>query len=540
MKKIFLLLVVTVSFFITCKGGKVKEPLKRDTTINVTNAFSDLFLDSIALEKFITQNQLEENKASRLRDFYNSRNYQFAWFTEDGLAEHTRAFWNLHNNFINYSKDSSFIDKGLHSRMDVLINDDSAARKNKEIADVEISLTKHFFEYAHLAYTGKVDPAELQWHIPRKKVDAVQLLDSLISTKGRDLEKWEPISQGYKQLKKELLRFYDIEKKGGWKTVSFGKKTSYKTGDTALVIRHVKERLRVAGDFNSADTSKKFTKELEGAVKQAEARFGLKADGVLDASLIKSLNVPVEERIQQMLINMERMRWMPKEPEKNRIVVNIPAFKLFVYEDAQKVFDMDIVVGKAANQTVVFNNQLKHIVFSPYWNVPESIVKNEILPAMRRNPGYLSRNNMEKTGTTNGLPVIRQRPGGNNSLGRVKFLFPNSFNIYFHDTPAKSLFNRESRAFSHGCIRLSEPKKLAEYLLRNNNDWTSERIDKAMQSTKEQWVGLPQTIPVTIAYFTAWIDNEGLLNFREDIYGHDKKLAARMFQHNNHTVNIAR
>jgi murein L,D-transpeptidase YcbB/YkuD len=539
MKKYCLLLFVTLSFFITCKGGKVKEPLKRDTTINITNAFSNLFLDSVVLEKYINENKLEENKASQLRDFYNSRNYQFAWFTEDGLAEHARAFWNLHNNFINYSKDSSFVDKGLHTEMDVLINEDSAATKNKAIVDVELRLTRHFFEYAHFAYAGKVDPAELQWHIPRKKVDAVQLLDSLIATKGRDLEKWEPVSVGYKQLKKELLRFYDIEKKGGWKVISLGGKTSYKIGDTTLAIRRVKERLRLAGDFNSADSSKKFTKELEGAVKQAESRFGFKSDGIIDASLIKALNVPVEERIQQMLINMERMRWMPKEPEKNRIFVNIPAFKLIVYEDAQKIFDMDVVVGKAANQTVVFNNQLKHIVFSPYWNVPESIVKNEILPAMRRNSAYLSRNNMEQTGTANGLPVIRQRPGGRNSLGRVKFLFPNSFNIYFHDTPAKSLFNRESRAFSHGCIRLAEPKKMAEYLLRNNKDWTSERIDKAMQSSKEQWVGLSQTVPVTIAYFTAWINNEGLLNFRDDIYGHDKKLAARMFQHNNHTVTIS-
>lgn len=529
MAKFFLSLIL-LPLFLTCKGGKVKEPLQRDTTITVANAFTGLFLDSLLVNDFISSQALTTDDATRFKNFYNRRNYQFAWFTEDGLAEHTRAFWNLHNNFVNYTADSSFVDKELHRQMQMLVSTDSFAIDKSLIAKVELQLTQHFFEYAHHAYTGKVDPEELEWHIPRKKVDAVELLDSLIASKGRDLETWEPVSAGYQSLKKALLSFYDIEKKGGWKPISLGKKPSYKAGDSAIAIKHLKQRLRFAGDYKSSDTSLKFTRALTEAVKQAESRFGFKPDGVVDASLVKALNVPVKDRIQQLLINMERMRWMPKQADSSRIFVNIPAFNLLVYDSGKKVMEIGIVVGKAANQTVVFNNQLKYVVFSPYWNVPESIVKNEILPAMRRNGNYLSRNNMEQTGTSNGLPIIRQRPGGNNSLGRVKFIFPNSYNIYFHDTPAKSLFNRESRAFSHGCIRLSEPKKLATYLLRNQKEWTTEKIDQAMNSPKEVWVTLPKTIPVVISYFTAWVNSEGLLNFREDIYGHDKKMAERLFE----------
>ncbi|MDP9229610.1 MAG: L,D-transpeptidase family protein, partial [Bacteroidota bacterium] len=164
-----------------------------------------------------------------------------------------------------------------------------------------------------------------------------------------------------------------------------------------------------------------------------------------------------------------------------------------------------------------------------YWNIPESIVKNEILPAMERNPNYLASQNMEITGNEEGLPVIRQLPGAKNALGRVKFLFPNSFNIYFHDTPSKSLFSKDKRAFSHGCIRLSDPVKMANYLLQNNPAWTPEKIEEAMNSDEEKYVKIKDPIPVFISYYTAWVDESGKLNFREDIYGHDKKIAAKMF-----------
>lgn len=190
---------------------------------------------------------------------------------------------------------------------------------------------------------------------------------------------------------------------------------------------------------------------------------------------------------------------------------------------------MDVVVGKEGHNTMMFTGDLNQIVFSPYWNIPSSIVENEILPAIENNPDYLARNNMEIVKENGDMPTIRQLPGPGNSLGKVKFLFPNSFNIYFHDTPAKSLFNREKRAFSHGCIRLREPEKLANYLLRNNTEWTPQRISAAMNSGEEKYVKLKDPVPVFISYYTAWVDEQGRMNFREDIYEHDQKIKNSMF-----------
>jgi murein L,D-transpeptidase YcbB/YkuD len=198
-------------------------------------------------------------------------------------------------------------------------------------------------------------------------------------------------------------------------------------------------------------------------------------------------------------------------------------------EGKNKVFDMNVVVGKEGHSTTMFTGDLNQVVFSPYWNVPESIVKNEILPAINRNPGYLENQNMEITNSGGDLPEIRQKPGPKNSLGKVKFLFPNSFNIYFHDTPAKSLFNQDKRAYSHGCIRLSDPPKLANYLLRNQSEWTPQAIDEAMNAGEEKTVRLKKSVPVVITYYTAWVDEGGQVNFREDIYGHDAALAKKVF-----------
>jgi len=242
------------------------------------------------------------------------------------------------------------------------------------------------------------------------------------------------------------------------------------------------------------------------------------------------MNIPAVQRVEQILMNMDRMRWLTtNEATGNLIVVNIPEFVLHLYNGKQKVFDMDVVVGKEGHNTMMFNGDMNQIVFCPYWNVPQSIVSHEILPAMEKHPGYLEKENMEITGNEDGLPVIRQRPGEKNALGRVKFLFPNSFNIYFHDTPAKSLFQKDKRAYSHGCIRLKEPEKLANYVLRNQPEWTPEKIEEAMNSGDERFVKIKDPIPVLITYYTAWVDDNGQLNFREDIYGHDTNLAGKMF-----------
>lgn len=529
MKKWLLLLWIVPIAFMACNRKKIPK-VERDISITPKNAVTRLELDSLQMERYISGQQLGDSAAQYLRNFYNSRNFQFAWIGEKGLTEQARVFYTLNKDYVNDFRDSTMLDSTLHEKMELLMKQDTVFKKaDSSLAGLELQLTRHFFNYVANAYAGKVDPEVLQWHIPRKKLSATALLDSLMASKNTKIDDWEPVNQQYKLLKKELLRYYTLQKKGDWEKISLGKQKRYKTGDTGLTVRMVRQRFIELGDTLLKDSIPELDETLKTAVKQAQQQFGYRATGNIDAALIKELNVPVQERIEKLLINMERMRWMPAMPAGRRVLVNIPDYQLHVFEDKEIALSMGIVVGKAANKTVIFSNKLRNIVFSPYWNIPASIVRSEVLPAMRRNRNYLRNKNMEQTGTSNGLPQIRQKPGDNNSLGRVKFLFPNSYDIYFHDTPAKSLFAEEKRAFSHGCIRLAQPAKLAEYLLADQKQWAPDNIAKAMKSTKEIWVGLKKPVPVFITYFTAWVDQHGRLNFRDDIYGHDQKMAEQLF-----------
>ncbi|HEY8389274.1 MAG TPA: L,D-transpeptidase family protein, partial [Parasegetibacter sp.] len=359
------------------------------------------------------------------------------------------------------------------------------------------------------------------------------------------ISNYAPVNRQYYLLQKFLEDYYRINKEESWgDTIPIPQK-GYRLGDSLPEIALIKHKLRLLGDFYEPDSSHIFTDSLKVAVMRFQFRHGLTEDGVAGKQFIQQLNEPPVNRIRQILINMERLRWVPEEPETDFLLVNIPEYKLHVYEEGVHKFNMNVVVGQAQHNTVIFTGNLKYIVFSPYWNIPSGILGNEIIPAQRRNPYYLRNHNMEVVqGTTvidpatinwsqyNGknFPyMIRQRPGADNSLGRVKFLFPNEYNIYLHDTPAKSLFGESTRAFSHGCIRLSEPAKLAQFLLRNDSSWNEARIDSAMLSEVQKYVTLKDPVPVFIGYFTTWVDGKGKLHFRKDIYKHDEKMAEKMF-----------
>ena len=258
-----------------------------------------------------------------------------------------------------------------------------------------------------------------------------------------------PYNQQAEVLQEHISRLAEIQKNGGWQKLVLTKK-QYVQGETAPFIKQVKQRLQASGDYDAADTSQVFTPALQQAVKKIQYQFGFKENGVIDALLITALNVPVHTRIQQLQVNLDRVQMLAFADTGKRLVVNIPEYKLHVYENGNHVFDMAVVVGSEKNQTAVFDDEMTHIVFSPYWNVPQSIVQNELLPAMRRNSRYLAANGYEQVGTENGLPKIRQKPGRKNSLGQVKFLFPNDHDIYFHDSPAKTLYSHRTRAYSHG------------------------------------------------------------------------------------------
>jgi murein L,D-transpeptidase YcbB/YkuD len=309
-----------------------------------------------------------------------------------------------------------------------------------------------------------------------------------------------------------------MENKGGWPIPENINKPLI-LGDTGKQVKILKLRL-YQEEYAINDTAESlFDKNLEDAIRLYQKNNGLHADGIVGKGTIKMMQVTIKERIEQVMVNMERCRWLPANTSKKYLYVNIPEYKLHIIENDVEQFSMSVIVGKGTNKTAIFKSNITHIVFSPYWNIPTSILMKEIVPQINRNPEYLSKNHME---WNNGH--LRQKPGPDNALGGIKFMFPNPFNIYLHDTPTKYLFEKEKRNFSHGCIRIGNPIKLASYLLADNYYWTDEKINEAMNRTTELVIPIAEKVPVYVVYFTAFVDADQRLNYREDIYNRDKQI----------------
>ncbi len=500
--------------------------LTKNIDVTPANAYSDLFLDSAAVNSFIKIQNLSDEDAKNLESFYNYRNLQFAWFTSQGFTEQAQGFWNLQDMF------GSKNNKALSNKMDTLLNMDTLviSRYDTSIIKTELSLTNAYLHF-YKANREKTLFSTLspEKSIPVKKENAVSLSDSILLQRS-DSMAGSRASQ-YFLLKQKLQLYNTIAKEGGWRTIIFTVK-QIKKGTSAPTVALLKKRLQLTGDMTGTDSTTIFNDSLVSAVKNYQRHNGLKPSGIVTDTLIRALNVPVDKRVQQLIININRMQWMATKQESNYITVNIPEFMLYAFENNSKVFEMPVVVGKEGAHTTMFNGNLDQIVFSPFWNIPASIVKNEILPKMKTDPNYLKTKNMEIVGKNDTLPTIRQLPGKDNALGKAKFLFPNRYDIYFHDTDAKDIFKKDVRAVSHGCIRLADVEKMANYLLKDNKSWTAEKIKAALNSGKEQYVKLNPAMPVTITYFTAWVDENGQLNFRDDIYNNDKKISQMMFGNN--------
>ena len=511
-----------------CNGSESAKG-ERDKSITILTSFNNLFLDSLQLEQFLQKNADYKSHENQFLDFYKQRNFEYAWFDSSGLGEQAGNFINLLSNTISNQQDSSLYNATLLSLYYKFVNSNGKKHKPDEVLNTELLLTGQFFKYASKMYKGTDSSiTDLGWFIPRKKVNLAALLDSVILSKDKAADEFAPLNDAYKKLKEMLPLYYKLQQSGNWDSVAKPEKPVH-LGESSEIIARVKDRLFRLGDLAVNDSTSVLDSALFSAAKSFQRRMGLSVDGAVGAKMIAELNVTPAQRARQILVNLERMRWMTPKTDSNYIFVNIPEYKMYVYTADTLTFSMNVIVGTAANSTVIFSGNLKNIVFSPYWNVPVKIVRTEIVPGIKKNPAYLAKHNMERIGGSDSLPSIRQNPGPSNSLGKVKFLFPNNYDIYFHDTPNRELFGASSRSFSHGCIRVGEPRHLAEYLLRNDSAWTSYRMDTAMNNTKETWVSLKKSVPVVIAYFTAWVDRNGVLNFRKDIYGHDAKLAGKLF-----------
>jgi murein L,D-transpeptidase YcbB/YkuD len=532
-KKIIIVFIIANIFAKGCKNqtksSAMQEPAKsgektvaRNLSINKSNAYNDIFLDSADVEKFIAEEKLNDTLSTAIRGFYNTRNFEYAWFASTGLIEQAFSFHSLYST----ENDRDLFNKSLENRLDRLRieEDNTIEAKDPSTIKTELQITQRFIQYALANYRNTdISPADLGTFIPAKRKTISDLADSVLA--NNRYKNYAATNESYRLLREILQKYRSIEKSGGWPGIV----TDPKKYDTGHLIAIFKKRLQITGELAGNDTSELFDPELENAVKTYQLNHGYKPTGEVTRSLINDMNIPVLARMQQLLINMQRMRWMPARPEGILLIVNIPEYELYVDSGKIILFQMDVVVGAEGHNTTMFSGNVSQVVFSPYWNIPPSIVKKEVVPGLRRDKNYLKKRDMEITGREGGLPVVRQRPGAKNALGKVKFLFPNSFNIYMHDTPQKEFFSRSTRGLSHGCIRLSDPLKLADYLLLSSKMWTPEKIVSAMNSGKEQFVELKNKIPVIITYYTSWVDNKGVLHFTDDIYGHDKQMATKMF-----------
>ncbi len=483
-----------------------------------------VILDSAEIDSFLHLYPRFRDYGNDVHRFYEGRQYAYAWFDDDELIE---PAYNLMNRIRNIRDEGVMQELPYQQLQDSLIQDHMS---RADYATTELFLTSSYFAFAHTVWEGMGDTAAkaVQWFLPRKKISYQEYLDRILKEDGDVFSEEEPVYRQYERLR-TFLKLYRRLTAVPWPEIVLTQK-SVKPGDSMPVIPAIRKRLSLLGDFSGDTMSHVYDEALQEAVLNFQYRHGLAEDGIIGKGVAAAMNVPIAARISQILVNMERSRWVPIRVTSDYLIVNIPEFRLHVYQEDSLVWSCNVVVGKNVHKTVVFHGDVKYVVFSPYWNVPPSIVRNEIVPGMQRNKNYLARHNMEITGNRGGLPVVRQKPGPSNSLGLVKFLFPNSYNIYLHDSPAKSLFNEESRAFSHGCIRVSEPERLAQFLLRKDTAWTDEEIHAAMHAGKEKYVTLKETVPVFIAYFTAFVDPRGQIHFRNDIYNRDGRMAEMLMQ----------
>ncbi|HKQ59326.1 MAG TPA: L,D-transpeptidase family protein [Candidatus Eisenbacteria bacterium] len=484
---------------------------------------------------------------SLLRAFYKERRMRPAWTTGDGATGQAEKLSEalLHAEEEGLEpEDYSASDVARHlERKDGSL---LAGHDAKKLAEFDLLCTIAAFHYMSDLRDGRISPKALDaiWVEKPAEGDLHAMLAEALqkNTVGDLLESLVPTQDGYRKLKEARVRYAKIVADGGWPSIPAG--GPMRAGQRGPRVAALRARLAASGDFGAkgGDT---FDRGLSDAVKRYQARMGRDPDGVVAATELAELNVPAELRLRQIELNMERWRWLPESFGERYLLVNIPEYMLRIYEGDRPALEMRVVVGKAMNQTPVFSDKMTQVVVNPTWNVPGSIARNEIVPAILEDENYLATNTMRvyddsgkaiearsvdwsDTSETERL-VFRQDAGDQNPLGKIKFLFPNQFDVYLHDTPSGHLFAKEERSFSHGCVRVEKPLALAQYVLRGLPEADTSRVQELIAAGETKTIEVPEPLPVHIVYLTAFVDEHDAVGFREDVYGidHDQILELR-------------
>ena len=478
-----------------------------------------------------------EDMGSLVRDFYARRDFQPAW-QDTAIAALRKALLEANQEGLN---PADYDPEGLTDPQNV----DGPMTTPVSLADRDVRFTEIFFIYGRHLSQGRLDPQEwfFQWVPHRRSVDLPRILQEALEKNdiGQALKRLAPLHPTYGQMRKELAVFRQIAASGGWPV--FPRDIKLKHGDHGRNVALLTHRLLMTGDLTAGTIihQDRFDSTLKMAVQKYQWRHGLVPTGIVDPETIKSLNMPVERRIRQMEINMERWRWLPDDFGPRYIMTIIPDLWLYVVDDQKTVLSMKIVIGTPKQPSPIFSDEMSYVELNPTWGLPQSIIAKEIIPKVRKDGEYLTKKRIriyenwsEKAKEINPkninwakinpekFPYRMIQDPGVNPLGRIKFMFPNEFDVYLHDTTQKGLFKKHRRLYSHGCIRVEKPYDLGEWVLRDDPSWTRKRILAEIKKGKRMQISLPHTVPVHVMYLTAWVDGNGLLQFREDYYGYDK------------------
>ena len=492
------------------------------------------------------------NPLAALARFYRCRGYRPSWIGEKGPLPQTKILLQAIRSapdeglpLTNYNLD----DAALGLNRQVLFSDNRVSTYDHDLARLDVALTAVMLKYAAHLSQGFIRPEETSEGPPPHDVHAIRDIPGELAVAlnedrlGSFIESLVPRHQAYRDLKEILKRYRRIQAAGGWPQIGAG--AALKPGATDARVAALRRHLVITGDLPSDAMmdEDKFDPGLEAAVKRYQSRHGLTPDGTVGSRTLASLNTPVEDRIIQLMLNMERWRWVPDDLGSRYIMVNIPGFELQLVENEAVVLSMRAIVGRKSRPTPILTSQMTYLELNPYWNIPQKIARKDILPKIQNDPEYLARNGIrvfeswqEDAAALDPMGIdwsgvsedyfpfrLRQQPAGGNALGRIKFMFPNSQSVYIHDTPGKSLFVRPQRLFSSGCVRVEEPLVLAHYLLRDQH-WSRRKLSHAVESGQNRAIVLQAPVPVHLAYFTAWTNTDGRIQFRDDVYGHDRRL----------------
>ncbi len=485
-----------------------------------------------------------------LAAFYEQRDFTRGWTDRKKSEQLLRAIRSIEEDGLDPEDYLLSSLERVNTRLD-----STAALSSETLVDDDILQTEALIRLGYHVLFGKVDYSEFDpvWNFGRTihDLDPPVALQNVIDSPdlAAAIESEKPAHPAYSNLKRELAHYRELQRAGGWRRIPDG--ATLEPGAIDPRVPVIRARLAVTGDLEGetvrdgsgeGDESELYDEGLAAAVRVFQTRHGLEADAVVGPRALQEMNVSIETRIDQLRLNLERGRWLLHDIGDEFVIVNVAGFRLYHLSDGQVDWTTRVQVGKTFRKTPVFRSEITYLVLNPTWTVPPLLLREDILPQIRRDRSTLKRMNY-KVLDRNGRAVdpsgvdwspsarfpytIRQEPGSTNALGSVKFMFPNEFAVYLHDTPHPELFDKEERAFSSGCIRVQDPLRLAELLLDGQAEWSRSEIDRVVESGKTKSITLAKPVPVLLSYWTAWVDvDDGRLQFRRDLYQRDAAVLA--------------